>query len=608
MLSEINSSQPGALVLDRPPVEVVVSEDGVSPLSLVLPPYEVLAEIDALRDTHFSIRDLSSTAHSSWVADLAVERVRLLEKAERFAGSATFHNRVATLAAIAGELGEEEHHLRLARGIRPDGFSSNRLADNLLTRHRVDEAVAMFLQSDLSTSVYANLRLASHYAQRSSIQQAEERVSAALHIDPLDFGARLFDGALKIWGGRYNEAISSFRMARESRPTSAALHTNMAVAYVRLGRQDRALQCLKKAVALDPLSLNALTLLADVAHALRCNEDAVPSLRYYLRFEQKSSAAWGRLARALLSLKEFNESLAALKRQVSLDENATAWNNMGVVYHRKGDSHLALQAFKHAMTKSESRDTYDFCIAARNFGVIVSKENAPREVLRYFEDVITPSNVSIYAERAELSSVFINRLQSLIRASRAADAARMAEEILTWTGKSAELEYRVVTGLLSVYSLNDESLDRALRLADSYSERALEGRVVSKEVRRQLLNNLAFVFVEAGQLEKAERHLQAISACIHKDAYPTATLGLLHLRRGHFDRANELYGEALRLAPGDHDKARIRQKWNLEVGRALMNSDPRKAARLLLKAAEERDGESVLADRARVALKALPRK
>jgi len=70
------------------------------------------------------------------------------------------------------------------------------------------------------------------------------------------------------------------------------------------------------------------------------------------------------------------------------------------------------------------------------------------------------------------------------------------------------------------------------------------------------------------------------------------------LKEGHRARADELYGEALRLCTTPGDKARIRQKWNLEIGKALLSESPQKALRLLSKAREETAGEDGVAAQA----------
>ena len=608
MLTGEVTNEVKALVLEKQPIEVVVSEDSVSPLLLVLPPYEDIAEVKALQGTHISAKEWSFIAQAPIWTMLEIEKKRLERKYERFADSSVYLNRLANLASIAGDFSGEEQYLRDASKLKPDDFISNRIIENLIAQHRGDEAEALLSRKDLTSNLYANLRLAAIYARREQISQAAERVATALKIAPFDFGARLFDGALKLWKEDYAGAILSFRVASESRPNSAALRTNMAVAYVRMNRTDKALQSLKVAVAIDPLSLNAVTLLADVAYAQGQNEDAIPSLRYFVRYEQKTSTVWGRLARALLTMGETNEAIAAIKRQASLDDDSSVWNNLGVAYLVKGDRQKSLEAFKHAMMLSTDENAYGFCIAARNITSLIASHHRPNETVMFIDNIVRADNKNLFASRPELASIFVVKFQSLVRANRNVEAAKLGEEILIWNQTSSGLAFRIAAGLLALYSLNEGGAERALQIATQFSERALHERIDDSEARGHLINNIAFVFIEHGMLSEAERYLQAISADIHKQPYPTATSGLLHLRKGHLDRAEKLYGESLRLCTNLEDKARIRQKWNLEIGRTMIEFEPRRALRYLVNAKDEAGAEKGLSQQAAKLIATLPRR
>ena len=108
-----------------------------------------------------------------------------------------------------------------------------------------------------------------------------------------------------------------------------------------------------------------------------------------------------------------------------------------------------------------------------------------------------------------------------------------------------------------------------------------------------------------GLIAEADVHLQVIAHEIHRVAHTTATLGLINFRKGRIEKGNELYEEAVRLATTPADKSRIRQKWNLERGRAFLKVDPKKGTRFLLRASEEKLGEDGISQEARALLKGL---
>jgi tetratricopeptide (TPR) repeat protein len=487
---------------------------------------------------------------------------------------------------------------------RPDAFVSNRIGENLIARHKLADAEALFFSLDLSTNLHANLRLAAFHALRSELPQATERVRCALRIDPIDFGARLFDGALKISEGNYDQAIASFKTARDRRFNSAVLHTNLAIAYVQTGLKEKALQSLRRAVAIDPLNLNAVAFLADLAFAEGRSEDSIPSLRYFIRFEQKQSHMWGRLARALLHIGQPNEAIAALKRQGSINSDSSVWNNLGVAYSQKGDVTKAMESYKQAMTIGTSVSDYVYCVSAKNAATLLSKTGKPADVIKFVGRVVEAENVGVFCGDSDLSTIFILQFIAFSKTKEFARATYLGEEMLRREGCVLQLRAWVATWLLAIYSLNG-NLTRAMELAGEFCQPEILSSLGNTPTRTQLVNNIAFVHLESGSFDEADRFLQMISGRIHKDPYPTATLGLLHLRRNHLDRAAELYAEALRLSPARDDKARIRQKWNLELGRTLLDSEPKQAARHLLRARDEEDGERGLASAAAEILRLL---
>jgi tetratricopeptide (TPR) repeat protein len=120
---------------------------------------------------------------------------------------------------------------------------------------------------------------------RLDFEAASSYVKQALEIDSLDYKARFLEGALRIVEGKYELAIQSFRAANDERLGSAALYTNMAIAYLYLKKPKKALNYLKRAVTLEPLNENAVMLFSDLAFSEQCIDESIQILRgYSLRF------------------------------------------------------------------------------------------------------------------------------------------------------------------------------------------------------------------------------------------------------------------------------------------------------------------------------------
>lgn len=580
------------------PIEIVLSEDGVAPVSVFMPPYRDMAAMSALTRQNFSVKELSLDLEAPLRESMNTELVRLERKKGEFRESPTFWHRLANLAALAGEFDAEASYLSEAAEIRSDDFVSNRIGENLIARHLDARAHQYFAGLNLSQNLHANLRLASFHAQSGEFSVAEEYVCTALRLDPINFGARLLDGALKYVVGRFEEAIVSYKIAAQERQNSVALHTNMAIAYAQLGRVKKSLQHLRKAVAIDPLNSNAVTLLSDLTFESGISEEAIPSLRYFLRFEQKNAAAWARLARALLEIGEQNEAIAALTRQGSVEDSCEVWNNLGVAYHRRGDATNALESFNHAMLVADDVVSEPYLLAASNLAGALMKQRSAETVVRFVDTVVVAANQHEFASSKDGSSVFAAKMTALVRLRRHGEAARYGEGLLANPSVHPQTKAWIASVLMSLYAVSLFASERALQLAREYSAKLSNLGKDDHWSSTQLNNNIAFVYAEHGEIDLAAQHLQRISNRIHIDPYPTATLGLLHLKKGHLDRANALYADAIRLCLDADDKARIRQKWHLEMGKAILVTDVRKAARFLGKARDEKGGETSLSEQA----------
>lgn len=588
------------------PIELMLAEDGINPLTLILQPLEDISEIQAHSKMNFSLKEFAAIKWEQFEGVFADQLETLEHKSVKFNDAPTFFKRLANVAELVGDRGREESYLLRARELSNDEFVAHRLGDNFIARNLIEDAENLFSSLNLAQDVYANLRLAYFHVQRKDMDAALASVACAALIDPLDFGTRLFEGSLHLIRGDYRQAIQSFRFAADERQTSCPLFTNLALAYIYIGKEEKAFAALRKAVALDPSNENSIALLADFAFNKMRNEDAVPSLRLFLQFEQKNSSMWARLARALLEIGETNEAIAALKRQASIENTCQVWNNLGVAYHKHGDTKKAYEAFKYAMKLEGNSPTRSFYLAARNITSLLMDDHSYKEALSFTAAIISEDvRLKILAD-PQLAEMYIFQVSSLHHIGASEKAVGIAEELLSETGVVPNVTAWLASSLISYYALEDEGYSRAFELIKRY-----EGLLCSLPpeyslIKDVLANNIAFAHLEAGQVDTAKKYLQMLSHVVHKDPYPTATLGLFNMRKGNIDRAKSLYEDAIHLARKPEDKKRIRQKLNFELGRECLDYDSSRARRFLQKASEQTDSVPQIAARARLLLSKLP--
>ena len=589
-----------ALIVRSEPIELAFTDDGASRLALVLPPYDDLHEIEKLTGSHFSLKAHADKTWERFQSAFAEELATLTVKAGRFGESTTFFTHLANLAELAGDRQQELSILDKAQAkAKDDAFFKHRRGENLQAQGRSAEAEQLFQSFDLKTDMWANLRLAYFHAQRNDMESATRAVSRVLILDPLSYPGRLFEGALHLARGDYHDAIQSFRIAEQERSTSSVLYTNLAIAYVCVKRDEKALTYLRKAVALDPLNHNAVSLLADVAHSANRDEDAVPALRYFVNLEQRVTSLWGRLARALMKIGRPAEALSALQRQASLEDTSAVWNNIGVARSAMGDRVRALEAYKYAMSKVTEETMPDAYLAMRNLLAALVRDKNYNDAIRFAKLAIQEDRAALTRKDKHISDIFVLLIHALRKSNQAESSVVLCEQLLGQDDVVENLRVFVVTQLLAAYGLNQKTLAKAVRLARDSKHLLKLSERIDEELLHSLANNLVFAFAEAGELNEARELMPYLNKMFHKDAYATATLGLIHIRSGNIEKAEKNYEEAIRLAVGSEDKRRIRQKLNLELGFLCLPTDKNKAQRFLTRVEQEREGSQELRDRAR---------
>jgi tetratricopeptide (TPR) repeat protein len=593
------------LVLPVQPLRSVLADDETNPLALILRPEGELSEIALLKGTHVSAQehaDARSAGRAQWFQQ---ELEHVARKAPRFSNSPTFLNRLANLARAAGDLEKERELLAEARALTEDAFFTHRYANNLLSRGEEAEAEGMFATLGSIKGVQALLKLAALHVRRWEIAKAREIVDRAVAVDPLDFGVRLFEGGLCLVAREYDRAIHSFRVAAEDRPTSSVLFENLASAYLKLGQHEKGYAALKRAVVLDPLNAAALFVFADEAFRLKRDDDVIAPLRLYLESEQTNSAAFARLARAYMQIGDRDSALKTLRMQASIDDSSAVWNNIGVVRALQNDTVTALQCFNHAVQKANSTRDPDALLATRNIAQAFAARSMITKLVQFTSHIVEGDVDGRIRQHAPVADIYAFHLNGLRIQKRREPYLRLAEAILDKPDTAPSLAAWTLSSIVAHYALNESSPEKA----EAAIERWLPGIVkkLGADIARHfmLINNVAFAYAEAGHLEEAERFIAKIGQYAHKEPYSTATLGLIDIRKGNISRGVDRYREAIALAQISSEKARLRQKLALELGRYWISRSPAKARRYLERVVSIPHGESSLIAQAKQALDAL---
>lgn len=568
--------------------EIVFADDPKNPLTLVSPPLADIDEMLELSQSAFSLK-ADGIHNEMFRASAETHLEGLLSKYERFKGSATFHNRLANLHSILGDANAEEQSASLAYSIGQTSIFARKVGEVAVRQGDFETARRVLLEAAKDDSLAA-LRLAAFSIKDRDIPGAKRWLDVAVDKNPAGYAERLFQGALLLIERRFEAAIGILKIAVDEKPNSSVAYSNLGFAYLGMNQASQAVRCLKRAVSLDPFNRSALLAYADVGARLGLDDDVISVLRYYIEFEQKDSPIWERLARSLLRVGLIEDSVLALKRQGAIRPTAGVWNNLGVAYARKKDYTKAMESFRQAVYSSGDGTITQDLVIAKNSAALVSSVGQFGQVIAITAHVVEQDSDYSLAFDDVISDIYSLHMNALVKLHRRREAFELAERLLSLDGISESLLGWIISAETAYRGTYRDDDDRLGILLDYF-----KGKISSSMKKdKAIMNNLAFAFAELGRVEEASHYLAFVSSHVHVDAYVTATMGLIHMKKGHVEKAEEMYKEAIHLAKTAFDKSRIRQKMNIELAKILLPSNYKKALRLLEKASVEKRGEDSL--------------
>lgn len=172
-----------------------------------------------------------------------------------------------------------------------------------------------------------------------------------------------------------NRALESYQQASEKFPGEVSLLLGSARIYDALGDSTRAMQQFKKVLAFDASNVEAI---ACIASNHFYTDQPELALRYYRRLLQMgidNTEIWNNLGLSCFYAQAYDMTLFCFERALALADDtnmADVWYNIGQVAIGLGDTGLAFQAFKIAISVDpQHAESYN------NLGILeVRKGNA----------------------------------------------------------------------------------------------------------------------------------------------------------------------------------------------------------------------------------------
>lgn len=170
-------------------------------------------------------------------------------------------------------------------------------------------------------------------------------------------------------------------------------HYNIALIYVRTEEEDKAIDHLRKAIAIDPRSADAYNNLAMLLAKRGRYDDASNLLIKSLTYNSNSSQAHNNLGFILLKTNLIEEAIIEFKKALDLkNEYPAALHNLGLAYKYKGELDKAARYFKLAL-KTDVRVLLTRLHLAETY-CLMKKEELARRIVYSTLDLLPPEVVA----------------------------------------------------------------------------------------------------------------------------------------------------------------------------------------------------------------------
>jgi tetratricopeptide (TPR) repeat protein len=540
------------------------------------------ANPDGKKDISVTVLSAARTSSATGVPEglntrlneaLEYELAREQGAEERFGKSAIHAKRFSSVQAALHHMADATRTLEIAIEESPTADLQDSLAALYLDQRRTGEAKGL-LEAVSEPTVSVKLRLAYLDCLEGNFDSAGQRVREVLEIDPADYRARLFAGALHLHGRDFEAAIRSFRVAIQERSDAWLPHAHLATCFFALSQFSKAERALRTAVRLNPLSEKATLFLADLVSARGDPLEAVRLLEHLAGLQGKllSWQATERLAKALLDSGMPKKALPILLGVVERNgTTASSLNNIGVALATSGQERKAEQHFRHAASLEISQGDSDHT-AGLNLLTVLLNQRRFGEVVREFSALD-----KLISSPDEVVQAHLRRAAALYQLYEFEAAIQTTADLLGSLDRPTAESMRLVQFYLSATANLRLDADRATLIALD-APALLQETKPSADVRRAVLNNSAFALLQFGLPSEARRILNRVRNFVGKDPFVTATFGLLKIVSGDLEGGRNLYDSAIGLAQNAGLKRNLRIRMALELAKIYFHRGEIKSA------------------------------
>jgi protein O-GlcNAc transferase len=198
-------------------------------------------------------------------------------------------------------------------------------------------------------SVHDAIEEAMSHHRAGRLMQAEDVYKHVLQIKPNHPDALHLLGTIAHQKGEHDSAIELINKALAIAP-SAAMYSNLGIAIQAQGNLDKAIECFREALRLDPNHAKAYNNIGMALGDQGKLGAAIESFVQALTLEPGYATAYYNLAITLQDHGHLNDAVECYQKAVAIDpQNAAAYFNLGNTLHEQGNRDAALESFQKAL-------------------------------------------------------------------------------------------------------------------------------------------------------------------------------------------------------------------------------------------------------------------
>jgi len=213
----------------------------------------------------------------------------------------------------------------------------------------VDSALQMLRSATQQDSLFPEAQIllgrarvllyeASRDTSPSLLQQAQANLQRGIGLGAKGSGLYTLWGMINYYTAQYHEAIERLKEAVEMAPSDAEAQRRLALAFVRVGRTEQALQAAHRAVQFDPRNPLSHSLLGRISLLLRDKQTALRELQAEAALMPDRSPNDTYVA-ALVANDRREQALDLVKQQLATNaDTIAALYNLGRMYQLAGKS------------------------------------------------------------------------------------------------------------------------------------------------------------------------------------------------------------------------------------------------------------------------------